>query len=186
MAAVVLALIADSGAVVTPVIVGMGQGLDNPNFSDVLQIAQTASLIDLGVASFLPLIMVLILTRFFGHNKSWREGLGAWKFALLGGFAYTLTAYGVVLVLGPEFPAILGGLSGLIITVLAAKYLFLTPKTVWLFQTDHSQFSAEAPNEKAPGLVDNLTCLASEPANHPKLSLIKAWFPYLLIAVLLV
>ena len=199
MAAVVLALIADSGAVSygavgTPVIVGMGQGLDNPNFSDVLQIAQTASLIDLGVASFLPLIMVLILTRFFGHNKSWREGLGAWKFALLGGFAYTLTAYGVVWLLGPEFPAILGGLSGLIITVLAAKYQFLTPKTVWLFQSDHSQFSAEALNEKAPGLVEmencipstNLTCLASEPAIHPKLSLLKAWLPYLLIAVLLV
>ncbi|AHF01776.1 lactate permease [Thiomicrospira aerophila AL3] len=199
MAAVVLALIADSaavsyGAVGTPVIVGIGQGLADPTYDEIMQIAVTASTIDLFVASFLPLIMVLILTRFFGENKSWREGLGAWKFALLGGFSFTIPALLVAKTLGPEFPAILGGLAGLVITVTAAKKGFLTPKDVWLFKTDRSEFSANALNEHAPGLVKiqgcekspALSCLAVEPKQHHGLSLYQAWLPYVLVALVLV
>lgn len=199
MAAVVLALIADSaavsyGAVGTPVIVGIGQGLLNPSYDEIMQIAVTASTIDVIVASFLPLIMVLILTRFFGENKSWREGLAAWKFALLGGFSFTIPALLVAKTLGPEFPAILGGLTGLVITVFAAKKGFLTPKEVWLFKSDHSEFSAQVLNEQAPGLVKiqgcekspALSCLAVEPKKHHGLSLYQAWLPYILVALLLV
>jgi lactate permease len=199
MAAVVLALIADSaavsyGAVGTPVIVGIGQGLANPTYDEIMQVAVAASTIDLMVASFLPLIMVLILTRFFGENKSWREGLGAWKFALLGGFSFTIPALLVAKTLGPEFPAILGGLAGLVITVVAAKKGFLTPKDVWLFKTDHSQFSARALNYHAPGLIKiegcekspALSCLAVEPKQHHNLNLYQAWLPYLLVALVLV
>lgn len=199
MAAVVLALIADSGAVSygavgTPVIVGLGQGLNDASMDEVVQIALKASQIDLFVASFLPLIMVLILTRFFGENKSWREGLAAWKFALLGGFSYTVPALLVIWLLGPEFPAILGGLTGLMITVFAAKKGFLTPQQVWLFQNDETVFAPNILNKKAPGLVEiepcspstSLTCLASEPPMHPHLSLLKAWLPYLAVAILLV
>ncbi|MDP1596266.1 MAG: L-lactate permease [Methylotenera sp.] len=199
MAAVVLALIADSaavsyGAVGTPVIVGIGQGLANPTYDEVMQIAVTASMIDVVVASFLPLIMVLILTRFFGENKSWREGLGAWKFALLGGFSFTIPALLVVKLLGPEFPSILGGLIGLVITVLAAKKGFLMPKNVWLFKTDNPEFSALILNEQQPSVVKiqgcekspALSCLALEPKAHYSLSLYQAWLPYILVALLLV
>lgn len=199
MAAVVLALIADSaavsyGVVGTPVIVGIGQGLIDPTYDEIMQVAVTASTIDLFVASFLPLIMVLILTRFFGENKSWREGLGAWKFALLGGFSFTLPALLVAKTLGPEFPAILGGLAGLVITVLAAKKGFLTPKDVWLFKTDHSKFSAMTLNYHAPGLIKiegcektpALSCLVLEPKKHTRLALYQAWLPYVLVALVLV
>lgn len=199
MAAVVLALIADSGAVSygavgTPVIVGMGQGLADPTHAEIMQIAITASTIDLFVASFLPLIMVLILTRFFGENKSWREGLAAWKFALLAGFSYTLTALLVAKTLGPEFPAILGGLVGLAITVLAAKKGFLTPKEVWLFKTDKSAADAQSLDEVLPGLVKIDGCektpamssLKVKPTESKALSLFQAWSPYILVALLLV
>lgn len=199
MAAVVLALIADSaavsyGAVGTPVLVGMAQGLTHASSEEIMQVAVTASTIDLFVASFLPLIMVLILTRFFGANKSCREGLAAWKFALLGGFSFTIPALLIAKTLGPEFPAILGGLVGLVITVGAAKKRFLTPKDVWLFKTDHSEFSAQALNEQAPGLVKiegcekspALSCLAVEPPKHSVLSLYQAWLPYVLVALFLV
>lgn len=197
MAAVVLALIADSGAVSygavgTPVIVGLGQGLETPSQADILQIAITASQIDLIVASLLPLIMVLLLTRFFGANKSWREGLAAWKFALLGGISYTAPALLVVWTLGPEFPAILGGLTGLMITVYAARKGFLTPKTVWLFESDQTLYNATHLQENTPGLVKNddcqppQPCLENEPPQHRQISLARAWFPYLAVAILLV
>jgi len=201
MAAVVLALIADSGAVSygavgTPVIVGMGQGLANPTYEEIMQIAITASTMDLFVASFLPLIMVLILTRFFGENKSWREGLGAWKFALLGGFSYTLSALLVVKTLGPEFPAILGGLIGLVITVVAAKKGFLTPKEVWLFKSDRDAANADADamnlSPIQPGLVveQNIEKAAEKAIEKApigsRLSLYQAWLPYVLVALVLV
>lgn len=199
MAAVVLALIADSaavsyGAVGTPVIVGIGQGLAQAEYDEVMQIAITASTIDVLVASFLPLIMVLILTRFFGENKSWREGLGAWKFALLGGFSFTIPALLVASTLGPEFPAILGGLVGLVITVEAAKRGFLTPKDVWLFASDSSPEQAKTLDPHTPGLVKiggcekspALSCLAIEPRQHYALTLFQAWLPYILVALVLV
>ncbi len=175
MAAVVLALIADSGAVSygavgTPVIVGIGQGLENPSHETLMLIAQTASSIDLIVASLLPLIMVLMLTRFFGQNRSWKEGLGAWKFALLAGFSYTIPAWLVAKTLGPEFPAIFGGLIGLMITVTAAKKGFLTPKQVWRFSGDSK--------------LD--TCVKGDEASCGKLKLWQAWLPYLLVALTLV
>ncbi|WFE68939.1 L-lactate permease [Thiomicrospira sp. R3] len=199
MAAVVLALIADSGAVSygavgTPVIVGLGQGLVDPSHAEIMQIATTASTIDLFVASFLPLIMVLLLTRFFGENKSWREGLGAWKFALLAGFSYTLTALLVAKTLGPEFPAILGGLVGLAITVFAAKKGFLMPKDIWLFKTDKTEADAQSLDEVSPDQVKIEGCektpaISSFKVNSNEsktLSLLQAWSPYILVALLLV
>lgn len=75
MAAVVMALIADTsavtfGAVGTPVLVGLGQGLSDTNSAQLHDIAITAIGMDLMIASFLPLVMVTILTRFFGANRS--------------------------------------------------------------------------------------------------------------------
>lgn len=172
LAAVVLALVADSsavsfGAVGTPVLVGIGQGLENPSDQLVQQIAIQAITIDIFVASFLPLIMITMLTRFFGENKSWKEGLVLWPFALFSGLAFTLPAYVVAVFLGPEFPSIFGGLIGLIIVISAVKIKFLIPKKVWGFGNE-----------------------IAEPLNyaekHTKLSLFQAWLPYILVALLLV
>jgi lactate permease len=56
------------------------------------------------VGFLVPLIMVGMLTRFFGKSRSFREGLKAWKFALFAGFAFTLPYLLVAQTLGPEFP----------------------------------------------------------------------------------
>ncbi len=189
MGAVVLALIANSaavsyGAVGTPVMVGIGQGLTDPSHEELVQIAITASSIDLVVATFLPLIMVLILTRFFGENKSWREGLGAWKFALLGGISFTLPALIVVSTLGPEFPSIIGGLTGLVITVIAAKKGFLIPKEIWRFKND----SVASVSKSSDNLPASSTGSMSQkhPVHIYQIPLYQAWLPYVLVAVILI
>ena len=138
LAAVVIALIADSsavsfGAVGTPVLVGITQGLDQPTAAFVQDVAIRAVSIDLFVASFLPLLMVCMLTRFFGEQRSWLQGLRLWPFAMFGGLAFTLPAYGVAVLLGPEFPSIFGGIVGLVIVITAVKTGFLQPKQVWGF-----------------------------------------------------
>jgi lactate permease len=171
MAAVVLALIADSapvsfGAVGTPVIVGIGRGLEGLTPEALQSISVQAVAIDIAVASFIPLIMVMIMTRFFGENKSYREGLAAWPFALFGGFAFTIPAWFVAKFLGPEFPSIFGALVGLILTTLAAKSGFLTPKQPWLFPNDSTVSNASSKTNSMP--------------------LWLAWVPYMLVVSLLV
>ncbi|BBP42628.1 L-lactate permease [Thiosulfativibrio zosterae] len=202
LAAVVLALIADSaavsyGAVGTPLVVGIYQGLNGATLAQVQTVAETAAFLDLWVASFLPLLMVMMLTRFFGANRSWREGLGAWKFALLGGFSFTLSALVVVHTLGPEFPAILAGLFGLAVTVLAAKKGWFLPKDTWLFASDYPIKTALGLNESVPGFeadaackndtsLGGVGCLLPTPPLQPSLSLLQAWMPYVLVAVVLI
>ncbi|MEL3972183.1 L-lactate permease [Rossellomorea oryzaecorticis] len=187
LAAVSLALIADSsavsfGAVGTPVLVGVDQGLrqggslaelvsqqiGNQNMLDYLSsvASQTVS-IDLFIGSFIPLLLVAILTRFFGENRSWKEGLAVWKFALFAGFSFTIPAWLVATFLGPEFPSIIGGLVGLVLVVPAAKKGFLLPDEVWDFQVKQG--------ERGP-----------EDIPVRSMPIWLAWSPYILVALFLV
>lgn len=185
MAAVVAALIIQStpstfGAVGTPIIIGIDAGLDGvPAVSQQLVdlglsqpeylklIGQWAGVIHGVVGTFLPLVLVMVLTAGFGERRSVLDGLRAWKFALFAGLAftvpYTLTAY----FLGPEFPTLIGGLVGLGIVIPAARRGLFTPQTLW-------DFSRES---EAVPLTNNL----------PKTMLTarQAWLPYGLLGVFL-
>ena len=97
-------------------------GLGDTTLPDFLQTTTaTAITFDMGIGVFVPLILVAMLTRFFGANRSWREGLAAWRFAIFAGLSFMVPALLVALTLGPEFPAIFGGLAGLAIVVPAAR-----------------------------------------------------------------
>jgi len=166
LAAVVLALIADScavsfGAVGTPVLVGLAQGLNNASYSELQQIALTAISIDILVASLLPVIMTLLYCRFFSNSPSWLAGFAIAPFALLSGLAFTLPAYVVALLLGPEFPSVLGALIGLAIVCSLAKRGILLPKAF------------------EPATLAEITTPVT-------MSLLRAWTPYLFVALLLV
>jgi len=147
MAAVVLALVADSspvsfGAVGTPVVIGLAQGLqegpalapavaatigERPMGALLRDVAVQAITIDLLVGTFIPLILIILLMHFFHPRRSWRDGLAAWRFALFAGLAFTVPALAVAVLLGPEFPSIIGGLTGLLLTVPLARTGFLLP-----------------------------------------------------------
>ena len=179
LAAVVLALIANSspvtfGAVGTPILIGVGQGIagapglpatGSPEFVALLRaVAVQAVRIDVLLGSLMPLLLVALLTRFWGQNRRWREGLALWPFALFAGFCFTLPALLVATLFGPEFPSILGGLIGLGVVITAVRFNFLQPATPWEF--------ADAPENR--------------PQFQSGLSLRRAWLPYVLVALLLV
>lgn len=174
LAAVVLALVADSaavsfGAVGTPVLVGLAQGVPGITAAELQQTALLAISIDIFVASFLPLLMVLMYSRFFSPAANWRYGLAATPFALLAGFAFTLPAWLVTWLLGPEFPSVLGALLGLAITATAARRGWCVPKVA---ENDATATATEV--------------LPVTPANPIRISLWQAWLPYALVAGLLV
>ena len=193
MAAVVFGMMIQStpvsfGAVGTPLIVGVQTGLDQAAITAQLTDAGSSwatffHLITMEVAiihaicgTLMPLFLIMVMTRFFGRNKSWTEGLSALPFALLGAFAMTVPYVLAATFLGAEFPSLLGGLIGLGIMTLAARAGFLVPKTSWDFAP-----SAEWPKEWFGQLDITLDSLAKR-----TIPLALAWAPYVLLAVVLV
>lgn len=177
------------GAVGTPIIVGVNNGLDVHNISNALiangaswdvyiqQITTNVALIHAVVGTLMPAFMAVMLTRFFGANRSWREGLSILPFALFAGVAFTLPYAVTGIFLGAEFPSLVGGLVSLTLVVGAAKTGFLTPKTAWNFEDEKAW-----PNSWLGSLKMDLNTVADK----TPMSLVTAWFPYVLLAVVLV
>ena len=193
LAAVMATLIIQStpvsfGAVGTPIMVGMGQSLNVPLVEDALAaqgISYPEFLYSLGVFTaiphaiagmFIPLIIVCMTTRYFGRNRSFREGLAAWKFSLFAGLSFVVPYVLVAVLLGPEFPSLLGALIGLAIVVTGARAgLFLPKGEPWDFPP-RSEWEAN--------WIGNIVADAGAERRH--MTLVLAWMPYLLVATLLV
>jgi lactate permease len=196
MAAVMCGLIIQStpvsfGAVGTPMLVGVTDGLSGGGPVEALlserglELSQYVEIIAVRVAAIhaicgtlIPLFMVCLLTGFFGRNRSFGEGLGVWKFALFAAFSMTIPYFLFALLLGPEFPSLLGGLVGLAVVVFAARRGFLLPNDNWDFaprsQWEEDWMGNVDPDEAAPaGATSNM-------------SVLRAWSPYLLVAAILV
>jgi len=193
MAAVLMGMLVQStpvsfGAVGTPIIVGVNTGLDTAtigaqlaangsSWDAYLQLITTqVASIHAIVGTFMPLIMVIMLVRFFGKDRSWRAVFEVLPFALFAGLSFTVPYALTGIFLGPEFPALLGGLVGLAIVTTAARKGFLVPKTTWDF-ADRKDW----PQEWLGTIEMKLDELTARP-----MSSFRAWSPYLLVAVLLV
>lgn len=193
LAAVMVALIANStavsfGAVGTPTIIGIGETLNlgqvNADLSAaglsldtfVHQVGVWSAIQHALPGIFVPAIMMMMLTKFFGKNRSIRSGLAIMPFALFAGLAFMLPYVLVAWLIGPEFPSVIGGLIGLMIVIPATRKGFLVPKTTWDFP-DKSEWEKH--------WIGSISMDTSDLTSR-KMSLGKAWLPYLLIGVLLV
>ncbi|MEZ9056640.1 L-lactate permease [Vibrio pelagius] len=177
------------GAVGTPIIVGVNKGLDTHNIGESLvahgstwdaylqQITSSVAMIHATIGVMIPVLMAMMLTRFFGKNKSWTEGLDILPFALFAGAAFTIPYALTGVFLGAEFPSLIGGLVGLTIVVTAAKRGFLVPKSQWDFESE-DKWPAEWLGSLKIDLDDN--------TGENKMSMARAWAPYVLLAVTLV
>lgn len=188
MAAVVAGMIIQStpvsfGAVGTPMLVGAFSGLSaDPSITNdfhalVVEIAGKVAILHMIAGTLVPLIVVAFMTRFFGENKSFTEGLKVWKFALFAAFSMTIPYVIVANTLGPEFPSMIGGLVGLAIVIFAARRGFLVPKDeVWDF-AEKSKWDPEWTGK-----------LEIKDVAHKSgsMGMAKAWLPYVLVAIFLV
>lgn len=193
MAAVLMGMLVQStpvsfGAVGTPILVGVTTGLDSVGIGAELAaqgsswdaylmlISAKVAIIHAIVGTVMPLIMVLMLTRYFGKEKSWRAGFEVLPFALFAGLAFTIPYLLTGVFLGPEFPSLLGGLVGLGIVTTAARFGFLVPKTTWDF-ADRKDW----PSEWLGSIEMKLDELTAKPMGS-----FRAWLPYMLVGVILV
>lgn len=194
MAAVMVGMMIQStpvsfGAVGTPILIGVNKGLDAQGIGLTLEtlgsswdaylqiITSQVAITHAIVGTLIPLFMTVMLTRFFGENKSWSEGLSILPFAIFAGLAFTIPYALTGIFLGAEFPSLIGALVGLPIVMFAAKKGFLVPKKTWDF----------APKEKWPtSWVSKLEIKLDAMSAKVPMSLTKAWIPYVLVAVILV
>lgn len=196
LAAAVVCLVFNSfpvsfGAVGTPIIIGLtplkqlveaaassgvaGLGFtDFPTFCKV--IGGLVTMFHGPMAIILPIFMLGFLTRFYGQNKSWAEGLAAWKFCVFAAIAFLVPYIGFAWLVGPEFPSMIGGLVGLGIIVAGAKKGFCMPKDTWEFGPQAS-WDAEWTGTIATSAKTEF---------KPHMSQFKAWLPYILIGLILV
>jgi lactate permease len=144
MAAVIIALVGNSvavtfGAMGLPITIGIVDGLTQAQVSSlgnfVPQLIRTTAILHLVVGSFIPLVISVLATHLVARDLM--KGFEIWKYALFAGLAFTLSSFLVAVILGPEFPSVLGALIGLVLIVPLTKRGFMLPKDVWHFS--HSE-----------------------------------------------
>ena len=194
MAAVMVGLIIQStpvsfGAVGTPILVGLGGGLGSdagvaerisvlgvsmPEF--ISNIGFNVAVIHAMVGLLIPLILVVMLTGFFGEKRRFSDGLKVWKFALYASVAMTIPSVLVARFLGPEFPSLLGGLIGLTLVMYTSSRGFLMPKEVFDFGP-RASWSPRWMGTIEPGDATDVSV---------RMGIVRAWLPYVVMAALLV
>ncbi len=197
MGAVMCGLIIQStpvsfGAVGLPLVLGVQSGLQggapveaflseqgitlSEYIVDVITIR--VAVLHAAAGTLIPLFMSCMLTGFFGRNRNFGEGLGVWKFALFAAFAMLIPYVTFAAVLGPEFPSLLGAPVGLAIVIFAARRGFLLPEEPWDFGP-RSEWESEWMGSVDPEQI------SSEVPHSERMSQIRAWTPYVLVAILL-
>jgi len=195
LAAAVLCLVFNSfpvsfGAVGTPIILGLKflHPLVNQAVSDVpglnyanveqfnLVIGQWAAIMHMAMIFILPIFMLGFITRFFGAARRWRDGFAAWKFCIFAAVSFSVPYLGFAWFVGPEFPALIGGLVGLGIVIFGAKRGFCVPADVWDFG-DESKWEPEWTGDISSSNSCEFKCHMSQ---------FCAWLPYILIGLILV
>lgn len=194
MSAVMVGLIVQStpvsfGAVGTPILVGVAGGLGGdpavaerveilgvtmPEFVNSIGFYTAAIHAIVGV--LIPLIIVTLLTGFFGPDRRFRDGLAIWPFAIYASLAMTVPYLLVAKFLGPEFPSMFGGIIGLVLVMFTSGKGFLMPKDTFDF----------GPRASWPARWMGTIEPAEATDVSSRMSLTRAWVPYVLMAVLLV
>lgn len=179
MAAAMITLIFDStavsfGAVGTPVTAALGALGKSGDVAFTSQFAFWTALPHAIVSIFLPLIVLMMTTKIFGKERSFKPALAAAPFALFTGVSFAVPLLLISIFIGYEFASLLASLFAIVATVIAAKCKFLVPKNTWDFGNADEWDKEWLATSKVT------------PVAESKMSLIKAWVPYLLISLILV
>ncbi|MFC4631032.1 L-lactate permease [Promicromonospora alba] len=182
------------GAVGTPMLTGLGTGLADTSGALAPEVQARADALGLDQLGFIahtatqvatihaivgilvPLILVTLMCGFYGEKRSFRSGLAVAPFAIYAALAMIVPYVTVAYVLGPEFPSMLGGFLGLVLVMFTSSKGFLMPKDVWDFPP------RERWSDRWMGTVDPTKEAGTLTRN---MSMVRAWSPYVIVAVLL-
>ena len=185
LAAAVVALICNStpvtfGAVGTPIMVGIKAAVDGllpaemPMADFLVYVGHWAALIHFVIGLLVPLMTIMVMTRYFGKSRSFKEGLQVAPFAVFGALTF-LVPYLITSRIAPELPSVIGGLISLAVIILAARAGFMMPKSSWEFDEKwESDWGKPVETVK------------EDDGKEAPMSLVLAWLPYIAIGAILV
>jgi lactate permease len=188
------------GAVGTPLIIGMieifadvevvreavtAQGMTIAEW--VGQIAVWGASLHVVTGMVLPFIGVAMMTRFFGEERSIRPALEVLPLTLFAWAAFSVPYFLTAYFLGPEFPALVGSMVGLFVTVSALRAGLFHPDEEWEF-ADREEWPEHWVGDIEPGESRESPggAIAADGGTVERMSLTRAWAPYALVALLLV
>ncbi len=197
LAAVIAALIGHIiavtyGAVGTPIIVGIESPLDvyegaiaEGGFTVTeysQEVAAWAATYHALVGFAMPLFAVGMVVYFFGEERSIKPALEVWPLCLVAGISFAIPYWAAAWFVTPEFPSLIGAMVGGAITVSLLRAGYLLPDDEWDFP----------PREEWPTYWVGSIEPGAEGIDVPgtndgrRMSLLKAWSPYIFLVVLLV
>ena len=116
-------------------------------------------------AFFIIFLDVGLITKMFGKNKSFADAMPVLPFCLFTATVFSLVSLPIAYYIGTELASLMASAVTIFVLLGCARIGLLMPKTVWRFEDKRTA-------EKT-----------SENKTAPKMSLLKAWFPYLLISL---
>jgi lactate permease len=191
------------GAVGTPILIGMGESLNVPEVMNrvvteggigydafIAAIGARAATVHAVCGLAVPFLLLAVLGRTFGRDRSARTALEIWRFTLFCGLAFVIPYVAVAWLLGPEFPSLLGSLVALAVVVPAARRGFLLRGAeVWTFAPPaqwEPQWSGAVTPPPGAAAAGGEGAGTVAPPGGAEIGLLRAWSPYVLAAALLV
>ena len=148
---------------------------DGIDFSKlILDIGGFTAILHLLVGFFIPLVIVSVMTKI--AEGSYKKGLQIWPLALFASLVFTVPYVLIANFVGPELPSLLGALISIPIFVYTVSKGFLVPKETWDFPS-HERWSSDWEGE--------IKVEEKGTSKIQKISIFKAWLPYVLIALIL-
>jgi len=128
------------------------------------ELSTMAGLTNIFVGSLVPFLIIASCVVRDGKKRGLKDAFNIFPLCLFAGLIFTVPVW-VFSHVGPEIPTLMGALIALPVFVFAVKNGFLVPKQIYRFRDD--------PVTELSGAADT------------GISLVAAWSPYVIIAVLL-
>ena len=109
-------------------------------------------------------LTVGIITKLFGKDKSFGDAIPALPFCLFAATVYSAVALPIAKYIGTELTTLTAAAVTIFVLIACARAGFLMPATLWRFE-----------DKSATRTVEN--------KNAPRISLFKAWAPYIFISL---
>jgi lactate permease len=198
------------GAIGTPIVLGIGGGLrgtaaeasivasggDLDGF--LIEVTRSAATTHAYIGLAVPLLLSVLLTVTTGAGHAQpaglrarlRAGLAVWPFALVAGLAFVVPYWLTATIVGPEFPALFGGLVALTIMLLLTRRGLLQPAVPWDFGP--VALPAQEPEQGRASQQPPMTTATREiqarlsSAAIARGGLARAWLPYAILALAVV
>lgn len=123
-------------------------------------------------------VAMCMMCKLFGKEKSIAPAFACIPYILVCAVAFDIPFIICAMALGPEFPSLIAGLVGLVVSIVLAQKGILVPKTKFEFP-DRGEWADYWKSTQA--VQDDSGEQAAEP-----MSPVMAWLPYIIVAAILV